>query len=110
MPVEVMSALARAERSGDITLGNRLVAENLFQSRQLIVGTKQVAYRIYVPKDRKEGEKLPVMLYLHGSDERGDDNEGQLSGPAPAILANPNNFRFIMVFPQCPVGRFWDKE
>lgn len=32
MPVEVMSALARAERSGDITLGNRLIAENLFES------------------------------------------------------------------------------
>ncbi len=32
MPVEVMSAFARAERSGDITVGNRLVAENLFES------------------------------------------------------------------------------
>ena len=32
MPVEVMSALARAERSGDITSGKRLVAENLFES------------------------------------------------------------------------------
>ncbi|MGI8813159.1 MAG: prolyl oligopeptidase family serine peptidase [Pyrinomonadaceae bacterium] len=50
------------------------------------------------------------MLYLHGSDERGDDNEGQLSGPGPIILANPNNFPFIVVFPQCPAGRFWDKE
>jgi predicted peptidase len=26
------------------------------------------------------------------------------------ILANPANFRFIIVFPQCPAGRFWDKE
>lgn len=32
MPVEVMSAFARAERSGDITTQNRLVAEKLFES------------------------------------------------------------------------------
>jgi pimeloyl-ACP methyl ester carboxylesterase len=50
------------------------------------------------------------MLYLHGSDERGDDNEGQLSGPGPILLAHPENFPFIIVFPQCPAGRFWDKE
>ncbi len=32
MPVEVMSAFARGERSGDITTGNRLIAQNLFES------------------------------------------------------------------------------
>jgi len=50
------------------------------------------------------------MIYLHGSDERGTDNESQLSAPAPLIQANPDYFKFIMVFPQCPAGRFWDKE
>jgi predicted peptidase len=50
------------------------------------------------------------MLYLHGSDERGTDNEGQLSGPAPSILESPDRFNFIIVFPQCPPDRFWDKE
>jgi predicted nucleic acid-binding protein len=32
MPVEVMSAFARAERSGDITTQNRSVAEKLFET------------------------------------------------------------------------------
>ncbi len=50
------------------------------------------------------------MLYLHGSDERGNDNDGQLSGPAPIILNDPARFNFIIVFPQCPADRFWDKE
>ena len=81
-----------------------------FQSRETIFNSKPIKYRLYIPTDRKENEKLPVMLYLHGSDERGDDNEGELSGPAPLILANPSYFRFIVVFPQCPAGRFWDKE
>lgn len=82
----------------------------IFQSRETVFNSKRLLYRLYVPGNRKENEKLPVMLYLHGSDERGDNNEGQLSGPAPLILEKPNNFQFIIVFPQCPAGRFWDKD
>lgn len=67
-------------------------------------------FRIFVPKSIETDENVPVMLYLHGADERGDDNEGQLSGLAPSILTNPENFRFIIVFPQCPKGRFWDRQ
>ena len=81
-----------------------------FLVREISHGTEQIRYRVFVPKDRKAGEKLPVMLYLHGSDERGSDNEGQLSGPAPVILDDPAKFNFIIVFPQCPAGRFWDKQ
>ena len=85
-------------------------SQDIFLSRQIDLNSQQFRYRVFVPKDRKQGVKIPVMLYLHGSDERGVDNEGQLSGPAPAILGTPNDFRFIIVFPQCPAGRFWDKE
>lgn len=67
-------------------------------------------YRIYVPQKPMPGEALPVMLYLHGSEERGTDNEGQLSGPAASITSTPKNFPFVIVFPQCPSGRFWDAE
>lgn len=81
-----------------------------FISKDIVFESKHFRYRVFVPKDKAPEERLPVMLYLHGSDERGDDNQGQLSGPAPSILANPNLFRFVIVFPQCPVGRFWDKE
>ncbi len=93
-----------------VTVNAPTFSQEVFISRETNIGSQPVRYRIFIPKDRKEGEKLPVMLYLHGSDERGDDNEGQLSGPAPIILANPDDFPFIIVFPQCSAGRFWDKE
>ena len=85
-------------------------SESDFPVRELSFGSQQFKFRIYSPKDTKPGERLPVMLYLHGSDERGEDNQGQLSGPAPLILPNPNNFHFIIVFPQCPAGQFWNKD
>jgi predicted peptidase len=81
-----------------------------FLERSFESGGELIRYRVYLPSNRAEGKKLPVMLYLHGSDERGSDNEGQLSGPAPSIEADPAKFDFIIVFPQCPAGRFWDKQ
>lgn len=87
-----------------------MFSQEMFLTRQITLGSEQIGYRVFIPKEQKAGEKLPVMLFLHGSDERGDDNDSQLSGPAPTITANPNNFKFIIVFPQCPAGRFWDKE
>jgi len=85
-------------------------SQDMFLARQETLGSEQMRYRIYVPKDRKAGERLPVMLFLHGSDERGNDNERQLTGPDPIITANPDGFKFIVVFPQCPAERFWDKQ
>jgi predicted peptidase len=57
-------------------------SQEIFLTRNVSFGSEQFRFRIFVPKDKKAGEKLPVMLYFHGADERGDDNEGQLSGPA----------------------------
>jgi hypothetical protein len=94
------------------TAANQAVSfpETDFPVRTATIDSRQFKFRIYSPKDAKPGERLPVMLYLHGSDERGEDNQGQLSGPAPLILLNPNNFHFIIVFPQCPAGQFWNKD
>lgn len=63
MPVEGMSALARAERSGDITNQNRLVAEKLFRSiedRIIIVRSEQRIVEI--------GRTLPARYGLTALD------------------------------------------
>ena len=35
-------------------------------------------YRLLRPEIEQEGEKYPLVLFLHGSGERGSDNEKQL--------------------------------
>ena len=107
--VAIVLLTATCGRKG-VSVEAPIFSQKLFVTRQAILGSQQFKYRVYVPNEINESGRLPVMLYLHGSDERGNDNEGQLSGPAPAILANPENFKFIIVFPQCPKGRFWDEE
>ncbi len=56
-----------------------------FEARSVTVGETTYGYRVFVPKDRRPDEKLPVMLYLHGSGARGDDNMSQVDGIKRAI-------------------------
>ncbi|MFV0444806.1 MAG: alpha/beta fold hydrolase [Planctomycetaceae bacterium] len=65
-------------------------------------------YRLHVPRGRSS-ERLPVVLYLHGSGERGDDNIVQLGG-LPEYLARrvtQRRFPCLVVVPQCPAETFW---
>lgn len=79
-----------------------------FLSREVRVGETNYGYRVYVPKDRQPGQKLPVLLYLHGSGSRGTDNRRQIEGFNKFIRENPQNFNFIIVFPQGRSETFWD--
>ena len=58
-------------------------------------------YTVYVPKGYDGGRKFPVVLFLHGSGERGDDGilPAQV-GLGPAIMNAPEAFQAIAVFPQ----------
>lgn len=48
-------------------------------------------YRFFEP-EKKEGEKYPLVLFLHGSGERGSDNAMQLLGNEGALVwASPEN-------------------
>ena len=38
----------------------------------------KLLYRLYTPKGASAENKLPLILFLHGAGERGDDNAAQL--------------------------------
>jgi predicted peptidase len=67
-----------------------------------------MGYLISLPKDYEKQEKWPLLLFLHGSGERGDDLElVKVHGP-PKLIAAGKEFPFIVVSPQCPKGRWWE--
>jgi Predicted peptidase len=78
-----------------------------FEARSVTVDGEQYNYRVFIPKDRRPDEKLPVMLYLHGSGARGDDNVSQVEGIKWAIAPVQEKVRFIIVVPQCRPDTFW---
>ena len=71
-------------------------------------------YRILFPKNYDQpavGKKsnYPIVLVLHGSGERGTDNEKQLTHGSKLFLAEDSrtNFPAFVVFPQCPEDMAW---
>lgn len=66
-------------------------------------------YRILYPKGFSEGKKYPLVLFLHGAGERGNDNESQLIHGSELFIENDRTGKnpAIVVFPQCPANDFW---
>lgn len=68
----------------------------------------QMSYLLYLPKDYEQQESWPLLLFLHGSGERGDDLElVKVHGP-PKLVAAGKDFPFIVVSPQCPKDQWWE--
>ncbi len=58
-------------------------------------------YVVFVPKNYSPEKKYPVMLFLHGAGERGNDGLKQTQvGLGPIIKQNEETFPFVVVFPQ----------
>lgn len=92
---------------------NKLTAQEsirAFQKREFLdnKGIK-MPYRILLPIDYDCSKKYPLLVFLHGSGERGEDNETQLKHGANLFLQEDTrkNFQAIVVFPQCPNGESW---
>lgn len=64
-------------------------------------------YLLYLPKDYNEDKAWPLMVFLHGAGERGNNLEQlKLHGP-PKLIAEGQDFEFIIVSPQCPADKWW---
>lgn len=66
-------------------------------------------YRILYPENYDKNKKYPLLLFLHGAGERGNDNEKQLIHGSKLFISEENrkNFPAIIVLPQCPQESFW---
>ena len=62
-----------------------------------------------MPENYSHNQKYPLLIFLHGAGERGDDNELQLFHGSNLFLDKNfvKNTPAIIVFPQCPKGSYW---
>jgi len=72
-------------------------------------GNGSMPYRILLPKDFNASKKYPVIFFLHGMGERGNDNDIQLVHGSSLFLSDSvrNKYPSIVVFPQCPKDSYW---
>lgn len=75
------------------------------------VNQTTLPYRILSPENTKAGDKYPLVVFLHGSGERGSDNEKQLAHGASTFSnpANADKYPSYVVFPQCK-ERTWTEK
>jgi predicted peptidase len=65
-------------------------------------------YLLYLPKDYEQKQSLPLLLFLHGSGEKGDNLELVKKNGPPKLIEAGKEFPFIVVSPQCPKDKSWD--
>jgi predicted peptidase len=80
-----------------------------YQKKWFIRGTDTLPYRILLPENYKPSARYPLILVLHGSGERGNDNEKQLIHGGDLFIRKGirDSFPAIVVFPQCPERKSW---
>lgn len=82
-----------------------------FFERTLEIDGKTHRYQMFVPASRAGGRSPAVIVFLHGSGERGDDGiKPTRVGIGPYIRARQADFPAIVVFPQAPEGSEWSSH
>jgi predicted peptidase len=82
-----------------------------YKKELFIRGGDTLRYRILYPENYKKGKPYPLIVYLHGAGDRGNDNEHQLQFGGTLFLRDSLRKRFpaIVVFPQCPLDSTWNR-
>ncbi len=67
----------------------------------------KMKYLLSLPENYDKQEKWPLVLFLHGACERGDNLDlVKVHGP-PMLVSKGKKFPFILVSPQCRKNVWW---
>lgn len=65
-------------------------------------------YRLFIPENYSKDKSYPVIVFLHGAGERGDNNKDQLKNAIQPLFNTQDNAKeAIIIAPQCPSGKRW---
>jgi len=82
--------------------------ETGFLNRTVTVDEVTYKYQVYVPGNWSKKTPWPVILFLHGYGEEGDDGLLQTQPGLPtAIREHVDRFPFVVVMPQCHKQDWW---
>jgi predicted peptidase len=86
-------------------------ADNLgrFEPRVHKDAAGELPYRLLKPKEYDAGRRYPLVVFLHGAGERGDDNQRQLVHGMNDFASDEVMAKYpaFVIAPQCPSGKKW---
>ncbi len=83
---------------------------SIFEKRTFITSKGDtLPYRILLPENYSKEKKYPLVLFLHGGGEKGNDNEKQLINGVKVFLdpVNRQKYPCIVIAPQCFANSSW---
>ena len=87
-----------------------LSAQETYESGTFVSGRGDtLLYRLLRPADMEPGVKYPLVLFMHGAGERGNDNKSQLVHGGNMFLnpVNREKYPAFVLAPQCPEPLYW---
>ncbi len=103
-----MNTLKRRDRSREETSEEKSKRRSSWNEDKIDPNsTEELRYWLYLPVDYAEKEKCPLILFLHGAGERGDDLEKVKKHGPPKLVEQRSDCPAIVVSPQCPNERIW---
>jgi predicted peptidase len=80
-----------------------------YDKGNFIKGKDSIAYRILLPENFDPAKQYPILFFLHGRGESGNDNQKQLVHGGKLFLKPEirKQFPAIVVFPQCSADSYW---
>tara|TARA_A100001015_G_scaffold239443_1_gene272743 strand:+ start:1029 stop:1814 length:786 start_codon:yes stop_codon:yes gene_type:complete len=92
-----------------VLIGTATIFSQEFKEELLVHQNDTLPYRILLPKNYNSQKSYPLLIFLHGAGERGNDNKSQLVHGSFLFKSKDfrENYPAIVVFPQCPLKSYW---
>ena len=92
-----------------VYLGVQAQDLTLYQKRWLVQGADTLPYRVLLPLNYDSSRTYPILFFLHGAGERGNDNEKQLTHGGKLFVQEGvrRDYPAIIIFPQCATTSYW---
>ena len=96
---------------GIVSVGALQAAESTQKAAKLETRVPvSLDYLVAVPADYDAKENWPLLLFLHGAGERGNDLERVKKHGPPKLVEQGKPLPFVVVSPQCPADGWWSSK
>jgi predicted peptidase len=89
-------------------MGTKKESQQKEHFKKDIVISVDIKYLLHFPKDYSAtGKPFPLIVFLHGKGQRGDNMDKLKVHGIPKILELDSNFPFVVISPQCSADKRW---
>lgn len=106
----VFLSSGRSEAAGKVHVPKPPAQETGFLNRRIELHRITYKFQVYLPEEyrRDDHGKWPIILFLHGRGERGEEGLWQTQIGLPLeVRDHPERWPFVVVMPQCQYPAFW---